>query len=106
MSQYTDGMSPRQRAAFEQAQIEIRIDVDGGTLPMVGSFSELHDYVDANAYADCFTLNTPEAYPAERDYGYEAIDAVQDTLDRWIKAGGLYPAPALGEPGHQYGLAL
>ena len=59
----------------EQAKREITVDVLRGIVPAgVESFSELHDYVDANEYGDVTVVTGP---------------AVQDELDAWIKAGGV-----------------
>ena len=41
--------------ATEQAKAEILADVAAGTVPQAcASFSELHDYVDANGYGGAF----------------------------------------------------
>jgi hypothetical protein len=56
---------------------------DDGTVPTTcASYSELHDYVDANGYGGAF----------EHDFDNEETDfwnAVQDAVDAWIKTGGL-----------------
>jgi hypothetical protein len=67
----------------ERAKAEILADVASGIVPRTcASFSEPHDYVDANGYGGAF----------EHDFDNEETDfwnAVQDTVDAWIKAGGL-----------------
>jgi hypothetical protein len=71
------------RAVVERAKIEILAHVAAGIVPRTcASFSELHDYVDANGYGGAF----------ERPFDNKETDfwnAVQDTVDRWIKQGGL-----------------
>ena len=71
------------RQVVEQAKTEILADVAAGTVPSTcASFSELHDYTDANGYGGAF----------ERPFDNEETDfwnAVQDAVDRWIKQGGL-----------------
>jgi hypothetical protein len=45
-----------------QVLAEIRQDIDNGTVPSaVCSFSELHDYVDANSYAGLDEMDLDEA---------------------------------------------
>jgi hypothetical protein len=67
----------------ERAKREVLAHVAAGIVPRTcASFSELHDYVDANGYGGAF----------ERPFDNDETDfwnAVQDTVDRWIKAGGL-----------------
>ena len=69
--------------AIERSKLEILGDVAEGTVPPTcASYSELHDYVDANGYGGAF----------EHDFENEETDfwnAVQDAVDVWIKAGGL-----------------
>ena len=71
------------RQVVERAKTEILADVAAGTVPSTcASFSELHDYTDANGYGGAF----------ERPFDNEETDfwnAVQDAVDRWIKQGGL-----------------
>jgi hypothetical protein len=66
---------------IERAKAEVTRDIDRGTVPdTVASFSELHDYVDANGYGGAF----------EQDFDNEQTDfwnAVQDGVDAWLKAG-------------------
>jgi len=67
----------------EQAKAEILADVAAGTVPSTcASFSELHDYTDANGYGGAF----------ERPFDNNETDfwnAVQTAVDGWIKQGGL-----------------
>ncbi len=71
------------RRVVERAKTEVLADVAAGTVPSTcGSFSELHDYTDANAYGGAF----------ERPFDNNETDfwnAVQDAVDCWIKQGGL-----------------
>lgn len=69
--------------AIERSKSEILRDVDDGTVPAsCVSYSQLHDFVDANGYGGAF----------EHDFANKETDfwnAVQDAVDAWIKAGGL-----------------
>jgi len=71
------------RHVVERAKAEILADVASGTVPSTcASFSELHDYTDANGYGGAF----------ERPFDNNETDfwnAVQDAVDAWIKQGGL-----------------
>lgn len=71
------------RAVVERAKQEVLAHVAAGIVPRTcASFSELHDYVDANGYGGAF----------ERPFDNNETDfwnAVQDAVDRWIKQGGL-----------------
>ena len=70
-------------AVVERAKKEVLAHVAAGIVPRTcASFSELHDYVDANGYGGAF----------ERPFDNSETDfwnAVQDAVDRWIKQGGL-----------------
>ena len=70
-------------AAVERCKAEIRRHVAVGIVPATcASFSELHDYVDANGYGGTF----------DHPFDTEETDfwnGVQDAVDAWIKAGGL-----------------
>lgn len=67
----------------ERAKAEILADVAAGTVPSTcASFSELHDYTDANGYGGAF----------ERPFDNNETDfwnAVQTAVDGWIKQGSL-----------------
>lgn len=69
--------------AVERTKSEILADVTQGIVPVTcSSFSELHDYVDANGYGGAF----------EHDFINEEADfwnSVQDSVDAWLKGGGL-----------------
>jgi len=68
---------------IERAEGEILADAVSGIVPRTcSSFSELHDYVDANGYGGAF----------EHDFDNEETDfwnSVQDAVDAWIKSGEL-----------------
>ncbi len=84
---------------FAKMKIEILADVENGIVPTtVASFSELHDYVDANLYGGMETLlEEIDSEAEDTDAGHSgamqslckianhAIEAV----DAWIKAGGI-----------------
>jgi hypothetical protein len=69
--------------AIERSKSEILRDVVEGTVPATcTSYSELHDYVDANGYGGAF----------EHDFNNEETDfwnVVQNAVDAWLKAGGV-----------------
>lgn len=83
-----------------QTEREIVTDVRAGTVPLtVGSFSELHDYVDANEYGG---LCDEGSWWGEQDMspGSEALAAageMQSSVDAWLKAGGLVEALVAAE---------
>jgi hypothetical protein len=59
---------------------EITADIAAGLVPeTVGSFGELHDYVDANTYAQDGALDP--------DGGYAEWNYITDVLDRWLTVG-------------------
>jgi hypothetical protein len=65
-------------AMVENMKSEIRADMKDGTVPAtVRSFSELHDYVDANEYGVDF----------DAPLDIEAINAAQTAVDKWIQEG-------------------
>lgn len=73
------------RKAIARSKREILKDVADGIVPAgVRSFSQLHDYIDANCYGGLCT-----------ERGYMSIpdaNAVQNAVDRWIKVGGIRKA--------------
>jgi len=71
----------RLTAAVELAKGEIRIDIANGTVPpTVTTFSQLHDYVDANGYGGAFE---GDADKIDIDFW----NAVQDEVDNWLQLG-------------------
>jgi hypothetical protein len=64
-----------------RAKREVLADVASGVVPAtVQTFSELHDYVDANGYGGAFDDDAPGA-------DSEIWNALQDTIDAWIRSG-------------------
>ncbi len=68
---------------IERAKREVLADIFTRRVPgTVASFSELHDYVDANEYGG--------GTEGDFDGSDEACtfwNAVQDAVDKWLKAG-------------------
>lgn len=85
---------------------EILEDVRNRVVPRnVGSFSQLHDYVDANCYGGTEILleemdrqapDTDEGHKAALDAICDLSNAAMEIVDGWIKSGGvgreLHPA--------------
>lgn len=76
------------------AQCKVEVLADMGTaqssqskrMPMnVRSFSELHDYVDANEYASFCDPESPRA-----NWDTEALNRMQDLVHRWLAHGYAY----------------
>ena len=73
------------RAYADTIMAEIHKDIADGTVPAsVGSFSELHDYVDANDYAQQAGVPT---YVADADDPWEIVNTVEAEVDARLKAG-------------------
>lgn len=75
-----------------RAKSEVLRDIASGRVPAtVKSFSELHDYVDANYYGGAFGHPDSRVLPPKYfDCSDEACtfwNAVQDEVDAWIKRG-------------------
>ncbi len=82
--------------AVLRAKLEIAEDMGNGIVPStVKSYSELHDHVDANEYGGACEVDPPdEDSGLGRDFydlHVEAIIAMQDVVDAWIKAGDAKP---------------
>jgi hypothetical protein len=84
---------PNLQATVARMKAEILADIAAGTVPAtVASFSELHDYVDANTYGGfCddeyvarFGLPSDEGYP-ESQYNFE--NSAQNAVNAWLVAG-------------------
>ncbi len=75
---------------------QILHDVQCGTVPAsVRSFSELHDYVDANYYGNAFEWPVLPSESSNDVYVEELAkfwNTVQDRLHDWITSGGLLAA--------------
>lgn len=71
------------RHAVALAKAEIRADIQAGKVPeRVGSFAELHDYVDANCYGGIV-----EGENVSLLDDIDAINLVQADVDQWLKLG-------------------
>ena len=82
-SRWPDFSADELHHVVERAKAEILADVASGTVPgTCASFSELHDYTDANGYGGAFEVPFDNN---ETDFW----NAVQNAVDRWIKQGGL-----------------
>ena len=67
---------------LENAKAEILEDIKTKLIPRtVVSFSELHDFVDANCYGGFCEEN----YEASKDYEFE--NSIQSAVDEWLKNG-------------------
>jgi hypothetical protein len=73
---------------LERAKREVLADVAAGSVPVtVATFSQSHDYVDANGYGGAFDDDAP-------DTNDELWDALQSAIDGWIRSGDM----ARGKP--------
>lgn len=71
-------------AVVAATKAEILADIANGTVPeTVSSFSELHDYTDANMYADELICNRL----MEGDEYLTFINAITDEVDVWLRTG-------------------
>lgn len=84
-------------AKIEQMKTEIVEDMGSGRVPhSVRSFSELHDFVDANCYGgfcdDKHCDSLIERFGGRDEHEgmpqglLDLIDAAQDAVDQWLKA--------------------
>lgn len=72
-------------AAVEDIKREVKSDVlDGTVSASVSSFSDLHDYVDANTYGGL----CDEGPESRASWGTASVVLVQDRVDAWLKQGG------------------
>lgn len=55
------------------------------TADRIESFSDLHDFVDANCYGGLCDDDYPFVIGSDEDPANE----IQDAIDQWIKGGGL-----------------
>lgn len=73
----------KELAIIERVKIEILDDMADGTIPRtVSSFSELHDFVDANCYGG-FCDDTGLA-DDNSDASHETVYRVQTTVNEWL----------------------
>lgn len=81
---------PSHAGRVRRAKREIMEDIRSGRVPKgVKRFSTLHEHIDANAYGG-FCDEGPDALPSLPDGSVDndAINAVQDELDQWLRKGG------------------
>lgn len=80
-------------AAIERSKREILADLAEGvvnskgetmTADKITSFSDLHDYVDANEYGGLCDDDWPFVIGSDEDPAGE----IQDAIDQWLRAGG------------------
>ena len=78
-------------AAIAAGKAQILADVRRGRIPRsVKSFSELHDYVDANYYGNGFDWPVLPSETEDDTYQQAFADfwnRIQDTLSEWIRNG-------------------
>jgi hypothetical protein len=79
---------------------QVLADVRSGAVPAsVGSFSELHDHVDANYYGNAFDWPVLPSETEDDAYQWAFADfwnAVQNQLDDWIRSGQMREDLAAG----------
>lgn len=84
---------------IDRMKSEIVADVLSGLIPRdVESFSDLHDYIDANCLADmcedevfgtyCAEFGATEDDPMPQGF-VDFLNSAQGAIDEWIKAGGI-----------------
>ena len=88
-------MNAQDRIALAKSSIVALVAV--GTIPAtVATFSELHDYIDANELGALCDVSTWPAMAEDEDGNADPEDhaawmaeiaTVQDTVDAWIRAG-------------------
>lgn len=83
-----DYRTARILVSVTRAKREILADIRQGLVPAtVATFAELHDYVDANEYGDLTGWLFSDEEEGWTDADVADMNAVQNTLDTWIKAG-------------------
>lgn len=85
--------TPNMQETIIRMKSEILADIAAGRVPStVASFSELHDYVDANEYGGFCSAEYVAQFGLPSDEGYpdsltDFANAAQDAVHAWIKAG-------------------
>ena len=74
---------------IKAAKTEILEDLANGTIPVVATFEDLHDYVDANEYGMDKFNELHEDIEDNFDFLVEFMTEVQIHLNLWIKHDGL-----------------
>lgn len=70
----------------KNVKLEVLRDVRSGLVPRTcSSFSELHDYVDAN----CYGWEDGDSFDPGDEEFVNFWNRVQDAVDDWIRQGGL-----------------
>ena len=76
--------------AIGRSKMEILNDIKHGPVPVtVASFSELHDYVDANEYGGFCSEDHNAYWWPQGGLRLGEACAVQDAIDTWIKSDGI-----------------
>lgn len=76
--------NPTNAAIVALMKEQILEDIAAGVVPVtVNSFSELHDYCDANTYGDPLVIERERAGESWSDF----IPEVQNEVDAWLKNG-------------------
>lgn len=74
--------------AVERSKLEILSDIDAGIVPTtVRTFSELHDFVDANEYGGLCEDLFDQIAQGEENYGVDLVNEIQDAVHDWLAAG-------------------
>ena len=74
----------KNKSIIDQMKREILQDISDGIVPeTVSSFSELHDYVDANEYGGFCVVGGPNEL--HKRVTHEEIDELQTIIDSWMK---------------------
>jgi hypothetical protein len=83
----------------ERMKAEILYDISAGVVPRsVKTFSELHDYVDANCYGGSESLldeldaaqpDTDEGHGAALDALCDVMNPAMEIINRWLASGGV-----------------
>jgi hypothetical protein len=78
--------------AIARSKREILADIASGRVPStVATFSDLHDYVDANLYGGLCEEGTVWVDPTAEvtiEHAYDAANEVQNAVDLWLASGG------------------
>lgn len=89
----------------ERGKREIQADILAGDIPAtVSSFSDLHNYCDANGYGGAFEDDAPHRSDTDTSttevlqFDADFWNAVQAAWDEWLKAGGHRPCPECNCP--------
>ena len=79
-----DSLSKNLNIRVKTIKKSINVDIKSGLVPTtVSTFSELHDYVDANEYLI-------EAYGGKFPFtqkGFKEANKLMDEIDQWLKNG-------------------